>query len=151
MYSIQCDKNLINVLTKEFSNLKINADIKVFENKKTDISIIRSSENLNTDADYIIINSDDKTLMKKIKESNGKIITCGLSTRSTVTFSSISESESVMCVQRSIISPAGTKILPFELPFKCCGRCFDEVSILMIITAALLCGAEPSQLRKIYL
>ncbi len=151
MYKIQCDKNLISILSKVFSSLKINAEIKDFENEKNDISIIRSADNFTTNADYLIINSDDKSLMKKIKASKGKIITCGLSNRSTVTFSSLSEREAVMCVQRSFISSAEEKISPFELPFELCGKCFDEVSILMIMTAALLCGAEPSQLRKIYL
>ena len=134
-----------------FSSVGIEAEISIFSDEKPDISIMRTAEIFKNDADYLIINSDDKILMNKIKGSKGKIITCGLSNRSTVTFSSISESEAVMCIQRSFVCPCGIKISPFELPFKCYGRCYDEVSILMILTAALLCGADASQLSKIYL
>ena len=151
MFSIQCDENLLNILSNTLSSININAKIKTFTDEKTDISIIRSADNLSFNADYLIINSDDKSLMNEIKGVSGKIITCGISSRSTITFSSIDESDAVMCIQRSFDTPAGEKFSPFELPFKYFGKSYDEVSILMIITAALLCGAKPSQLRKIYL
>lgn len=151
MYKIQCDKNLMKVLVKFFSSLKIDAEITCFSENKADISILRNADKINVNADCLIINSDDKELMDRIKSSNGRIISCGLSTRSTVTFSSISDNDFVLCTQRSIFSLAKKKIPPFELPFKCIGKAYDEVSILMIITAALLCGAEVSQLNKIYL
>ncbi len=151
MFKIQCDKNLINVAKEVFSSLCIEADISVFSEEITDISIMRSQEKVNTKANYLIINADDKALINSISNTVGKVITCGLSSRSTVTFSSVLESEGVMCVQRSIVRLDGKKIPPFELPFKYYGKVFDEVSILMIITAALLCGVDVSKLNKIYL
>ncbi|MFA7637479.1 MAG: hypothetical protein WCX81_06925 [Monoglobales bacterium] len=150
MYKLQCDKNLVKVIGETFSLLDINADISCFSDQKPDITILRSHEEVINPADYIIANSDNTEIIASLKNYEGKIITCGMSTRSTVTYSSISEEGCVICIQRAIPTLSGEKIQPLEYPFEYTGKTFDEVSILMIITAALLCGADISKLKKIY-
>lgn len=155
MVSVQCDKNLKKVLERFFYVVGTKAEVYSYSEKKSDICILRNYDDFNDDyipaAEYILINSDDKKLIKHVKGLKSKIITCGLSTRSTATLSSISDSKYVMCLQRSINSLSGKKLPPFEFPFEIKDTFFDDVSIIIIITAALLCDADVSQLNKISL
>ena len=154
MFKLQCDKNLKKVIEKIFILKEIDAEITTFSNEACNICIIRSENDFEKNsmpkADYFIINSDDANVLKRIKGIKSKVITCGLSTRSTITLSSISDSRCVMCLQRSIFNLNGAKISPFELPFELCGIAFDEVSIVMVLTAAILCNSNVAQLDKIY-
>ena len=152
MITIQCDKNLGKIFLRLANSLNIQVKISDFSDNHTNIAIIRNSENTKTpSADYLIINSDDKTLANSISGKNCKIISCGFSNRSTVTISSITETECVLCLQRSLKSISGKTISPFELPIKLYGIKFDDVSIIMMITSALLCDVPVSALNKIHL
>lgn len=154
MYKIQCDKNFKKIIERYFNLLSIQAEITTYCSNSCDICIIRDEffpENYIPSSKYILINADDKNLIGRIKKSNSKVISCGLSTRSTATLSSISERKSVMCLQRSLTDLKGIKHPQFELPFELSGLLIDEISVIMIIVSALLCGAEVSQLNKIYI
>ena len=100
-------------------------------------------------SEYVLINSDDKALISRIKNLKSKVVSCGLSTRSTATLSSISERKGVICLQRSLVNLNGKKYPQFEMPFELSGLLIDEVSIIMLIISALLCGADMSRLNKI--
>lgn len=155
MFKLQTDKNFRVILERFLKVSDITADVNDFNHARCDTCILRSCDDVPgkffPDSQYLIINSDDTLLLNRIKDIKSKIITCGLSTRSTVTLSSISDRKYVMCFQRSVISLTGIKISPFEFPFEICGKFLDDVSILMLYTAALLCGADISLLNKIYL
>lgn len=152
MILLQCDENLLKIFNRFLTYLKIDAKAEVFSGNHADIAIIRCAEDVNRiDADLCIINSDDTELIKSSRPGGGKIITCGFGSRSTVTLSSLSDCECVICLQRSIKSVSGKRILPLEIPVQLCGIKFDDVSILMMITAALLCDTPVSMLNKIQL
>ena len=155
MFNLQCDKNFIKVLNCFFELIKIPAIISEFSIFKSDICLLRNFEdtpkNFKPNTTYLILNSDDKKLPELIKHYENKIITCGMSTRSTVTFSSIYENSGVMCLQRAIRCLNSLEISPFELPFEVGGKIIDEISILMLITSALICGADVKTLKKINL
>ena len=155
MFTIQSDKNFKKILMRFFEILNISVEISEFNDNESDICILRNDDDIPNNfmlkSKYIILNSDDSELLKKIKNSDRKIISCGLSNRATVTFSSISENNGVICFQRSFYNLFSSKITPFEMPFELCGKIIDETSVLMIITAALICGADISLLKKIYL
>ena len=154
MIKIQCDKNFINILRRFFSLLPIEAEINFFSTSECDICILRDEflpERFIPSSKFILINSDDSKLIKRLGTVRSRVITCGLSTRSTATLSSISENKGVVCLQRSLVDLTGKKHPQFELPFELSGKIIDDVSVIMIIISALLCGANISQLNKIYL
>lgn len=45
-----------------------------------------------------------------------RVISCGLSSRDTLTLSSMGEQDAVVCVQRALIRPDGAEVEPQELP-----------------------------------
>lgn len=152
MITLQCDKNLCKVIQRLFKVLSLDVKISSFSDKPSDILLLRNSADFKSpDARCVIVNSDDKELIKKIKGTKNKVITCGFSTRSTVTLSSISDSEYVVCLQRSVKSISEKIISPFETPVLLDGLKFDDVSILMMITAAMMCDANPELLKNINL
>ena len=154
MFKIQCDKNFKKILERYFNIISLQAETSTFSKNSCDICILRDEffpEDFVPSSKYILINSDDKPLINRIKNLKSRVISCGLSTRSTATLSSISDGKSVMCLQRCLIDLNGKKHPQFELPFELSGLFIDDVSVIMLIITALLCGAEVSQLNKIYL
>ena len=155
MYNLQCDKNFKKLLSYFFKTINTDVKINEFSNTPNDISFLRNiediPENYIPNGKYIVVNSDDKEILELIKGTENKIITCGMSTRSTVTFSSINEKYGVVCIQRSIKILNSSEIYPFELPFELCGKIIDEISLLMLLTGALICNAEINLLKKINL
>ena len=151
MITIQCDKNLKNIVEKIFIKLDTNTKISELSKNETDICILRERSDINPNSKILIVNSDNKNLLKNISGYTGKIISCGLSTRATVTFSSITEQGFVLCVQRSLTRLDGSILSPFELPIVLEDIFYDETSMLMMITTALICGANASQLKNIKL
>ena len=152
MTKIQCDENLIKILNRLLSFLKTDVQTEIFSKKFADIAIVRTAADAErVNAGILLVNSDDKNLTAALSGKNRKIITCGFSSRSTVTLSSVSEKCFVVCLQRSVKSISGKTLSPLEIPVELCGLEFDEISILMMITAALLCDIPASLLNKIQL
>lgn len=155
MFTLQSDKNFEKILARFFKILNININMVGFNFKETDVCILRNIDDIPNHfipkSKYTIFNADDSAILNMIKSSGGKIISCGLSGRATVTFSSISENNGVICFQRSFLNLLSEKITPFELPFELYGKLIDETSVLMLITTALICGADINLLKKIYL
>ena len=89
MIKLQCDKNLKKVIEKIFKLKEIDAEISLISDESCNVCIIRSENDFDKNtfpkAEYFIINSDDANVLKKIKDIKSKVITCGLSTRSTIT------------------------------------------------------------------
>lgn len=48
-----------------------------------------------------------------------RVISCGLSSRDSLTLSSMGEEETVVCLQRVLTRPDGTEVEPQELPMGC--------------------------------
>lgn len=63
-----------------------------------------------------ILNSADKSGLQATADNKIKAITCGLSSKDTLTVSSISDSDAVVSLQRNITSFAGAVIEPAEFP-----------------------------------
>ena len=76
-----------------------------------DISII---EKIPENAD-IIVSSDNKDALKKLSSEKMNVITCG-GAKDTIGYSSNSDDEIVVSVQREILSLSGKKYEPFEIP-----------------------------------
>lgn len=84
-----------------------------------------------------IVNSADRNLISQLAKYDIPVIACGDSQKDTFTFSSITEDEAVVSLQRTITSFLGKVIEPFEIPVKLyekdnvfCALCY--VAILTI-------------------
>ncbi len=65
---------------------------------------------------YCILNSANADDIETAKKSGGEVISCGLSLRDTVTFSSFTDDKCVISIQRPITRFDGRSVEPFELP-----------------------------------
>ena len=63
----------------------------------------------------VIVSSDNKDALKKLSSEKISVITCG-GAKDTIGYSSNSDDEIVVSVQREIFSSNGKKYEPFEIP-----------------------------------
>ena len=88
---------------------------------------------------YLIFNSSNKADIEISKNSCGEIITCGMSIRDTVTFSSFAEETCVFNLQRQITRLNGEKVQPFELPV-ICKKSDDRYALLVSYLILIILG-----------
>ena len=153
MQTVQCDKSMKFYLEKFFKNNNVIADIGILSPSPANIKILFDTKELLTPgimlSDYLVVNSDDKELICSINGTRTNVISCGMSTRSTVTLSSIEETSCVFCLQRLIKNLNGNIISPFEIPLMFGEYKIDWVSAIMIVTTAIMCGLEINKIKKI--
>lgn len=65
-----------------------------------------------------------------------RVVSCGLSPRDSLTFSSMGDWDAVVCVQRALIRPDGGQVEPQELPLDCLGG--QPEDLLVVIGMGLL-------------
>lgn len=94
---------LININKKSIENLKsVKFDVIILmENLEKLENEIINIEEICKDIKYLIVNSDIEQKSKEISKVKANIITCGLNQKSTVTFSSITDENILVSVQRS--------------------------------------------------
>ena len=68
---------------------------------------------------YLIVNSSNQDDMRNAKSSGSEVITCGMSLRDTLTFSSFTSDGCVLSLQRRITRFDSTFADPFEIPLYC--------------------------------
>jgi len=96
--------NLINITRKNIENMKnikfetiiINNDLSKFKEKEIVL------EKICTNAKFIILNSDINLKIEILKKEKVNIITYGLNQKATITISSITQSNILICLQRNI-------------------------------------------------
>ena len=76
---------------------------------------LKNIKNILLNAEYLILNSDINVKIDLIENLDLKVITYGFNSKSTVTASSVTEEEMLICVQRNIINIKGKKIEPQEI------------------------------------
>lgn len=96
-----------------------------------------------------IINADVKTRNNTLPSGTLYPITCGLSVRSTVTASSISEDGFIYCLQRSIFNINGIEISPQEFKVSWQTKPVDIYPYLEFVTLLLLCNVSSENISKI--
>ena len=105
-------ENVVNINEKNIENIK-NIKFKIIVlNKGIDNKNIK---NILLNAEYLILNSDINVKIDLIENLDLKVITYGFNSKSTVTASSVTEEEMLICVQRNIINIKGKKIEPQEI------------------------------------
>ena len=84
----------------------------------------------------IIASSDDERQLKSLAQAKIPVITCGLSSKDTITFSSKEEESAVISLMRSVKSIYGHTIEPMEIPISFPPKTDDF--ILLAFTASLI-------------
>ena len=106
------NENVVFINEKNIKNIK-NIKFKIIVlNKGIDNKNIK---NILLNAEYLILNSDINVKIDLIENLDLKVITYGFNSKSTVTASSVTEEEMLICVQRNIINIKGKKIEPQEI------------------------------------
>lgn len=106
------NENVVFINEKNIENIK-NIKFKIIVlNKGIDNKNIK---NILLNAEYLILNSDINVKIDLIENLDLKVITYGFNSKSTVTASSVTEEEMLICVQRNIINIKGKKIEPREI------------------------------------
>ncbi len=88
---------------------------------------------------YLIFDSSNPCDIKAAKNSGGEVITCGLSLRDSVTFSSLTDENCVISIQRSITRFDSGKTEPREIPCKI-ETCDDKYAVLCANLLLILLG-----------
>ena len=106
------NENVVFINEKNIENIK-NIKFKIIVlNKGIDNKNIK---NILLNAEYLILNTNINVKIDLIENLDLKVITYGFNSKSTVTASSITEEEMLICVQRNIINIKGKKIEPQEI------------------------------------
>ena len=85
-----------------------------------------------------IVNSANPKDAEIAKKCNGQVITCGMSLRDTVTFSSFTDEGCVLSIQRPITRFDGKTVEPFELPLT--ANCLEDRFAIMCSALILILG-----------
>lgn len=98
--------NLIHINSKSIQNIKnIKFEVIIINNEITKLKdYMFTLEKICCNSEYILINTDINTKIEILKNQKKNIITYGLNQKSTVTISSISETDILIYLQRSIKS-----------------------------------------------
>lgn len=123
-----------NAITLIFANSPKLVNVKeaaVFLNQNTSAEI--SNER------YLVFDSSNQSDIRAAKTSSGEVITCGLSHRDSVTFSSFTEEDCVINIQRSVTGFDGKKIEPCEVPCKI-STADDKYAVLCANLLLILLG-----------
>ena len=104
------NSNVIFINEKNIDNIK-NVKFKIIVLNKELIN--KNLESILLNAEYLILNSDIN--VKLVGNLNLKVITYGFNSKATVTASSITEEEMLVCIQRNIVDMYNNKFEPQEI------------------------------------
>ncbi|MDR3552730.1 MAG: hypothetical protein P4L75_06355 [Clostridia bacterium] len=121
-----------------FENLHVGKGIVVF---RQGISVMRQAINIPNEF-CAIVDPANAEAVNALRKSCMQTITCGMSRRDTVTFSSLGSGEAVISLQRALQSLDGSAVEPRELPVRF-GAGHGEYALLACVAALLLCGGVP--------
>ena len=119
------EKHIKDILKQKIENENVvfinEKNIEKIKNIKFKIIVLnkgidnKNIKNILLNAEYLILNSDINVKIDLIENLDLKVITYGFNSKSTVTASSVTEEEMLICVQRNIINIKGKKIEPQEI------------------------------------
>lgn len=134
----------IKGLTFEVVDLDVpeKIDILVINDSKASELIKKWIENLNNNH-ILLINADDKCLMKMLTDCKCRVLTYGFNPKSCVSASSVMEGNDKkvqICVMRSFLNLSGEEVLQQEFSVSV-NNCDQSVyDILASVSVGLICG-----------
>lgn len=99
------EKSIEDILNIEFETIVIARKFEKIEKLK---KLLKNTK-------YIIVNSDIQTNLKILEDVEASIITYGFNSKATITASSVSDDEVLLCIQRNITTKKGKVIEPQEI------------------------------------
>ncbi|MGE4282218.1 MAG: Mur ligase family protein [Clostridia bacterium] len=131
-----------------------NTSENIFDSKKT--SDFRKVFELMGKESIAIVNNDDSTVLQLLKGCKMCVITYGLSSKVTITASSIDQdlqsSSMNYCLQRIITTFDKRDIEPQEFPIKISSTTDKEIyAILVAVTIAIICGIDIQAISQMIL
>lgn len=88
----------------------------------------------------VVTGSDNRRMVRLLKGQENPVVTCGTGVRDTLTLSSSSGEQAILCAQRRIPTASGTWLEPFEFA-AAINRC-DMRSALLAAGTAAVCGCD---------
>lgn len=89
---------------------------------------------------FAIIDSDNTKAADMLRAQGTQTVTCGLSQKDTITFSSLENDRAVVSLQRGLVALDGSELLPVEIPVTF-NDSHSEYPILASTAVLLLSGA----------
>lgn len=86
-----------------------------------------------------VVHSQDESSLRFCAQHHLRTLTCGLSSKDTLTLSSVTAESAVICLQREIGTLHGEVLEPYEIPVKLRRR-IDRMELLSLAAVLLLCG-----------
>ena len=131
MNGIYCDEAIREEFEVFFGRSNIETEHSIY------ILYAERPESFESDS-IIIVNGDNKELLKSLAGTEGTVITCGMSGVSTFTFSSMNDEGCVLCLQRAVTTFGGKLMQPQEIPVSLIGRAADPDRLILILAFAFL-------------
>lgn len=128
------DNSFIVYECDNIQEITIPSSIVIFKNKQTSEHIIKI-----TDSAICITESSNQKAITSIRGNNSPCISCGMSSNDSVTLSSISDTEAIISIQRSLTDIGGNVIEPCDITVKLKQFC-DGFSLLSIFCILILSG-----------
>lgn len=145
-------KNKTVIILKEdsienFKNIKFETIIIMSNDKTTILNKSKLDEEnfikrIIDNAKYLVVNADEEINLNLLQETNGKVITYGFNSKSTITASSVKEDSILLCVQRNIENLEGNNIELQEFNINKLNSKTPTNIVMGLATALLLYGIE---------
>lgn len=131
MKKVYCDKAII----KEFESVFKGADVESVRN----VYVLYEEKPKIIEKDSVlIVNGDNRKLLKSLEGTAGNVITCGMSGVSTFTFSSVNDGGCVLCLQRTVELFNGKLMHPQEIPVSLDETSAEPDRLILILAFAFL-------------
>ncbi len=140
MNGIYCDEAIKKEFETVFGGKNINIEHNIYVLYAEKPEFIEKNS-------IIIVNGDNRRLLKSLAGTAETVITCGMSRVSTFTFSSMNDGGYVLCLQRAVVSFDGKIMQPQEIPVSIIGEFFDPDKIMLILVFAFLARQSMGKLR----
>ena len=95
---------------------------------------------------FAVVDPENEEAVKMLRKSCMQTVTCGLSQKDTVTFSSIEQDSAVVSLQRGILRLDGKSIEPVEVPVRF-GGSHAQYAVLSAVAVLLLSGCIGSETK----
>ena len=124
--------NILLLQLSDISGINIKNAIVIIKEKEILLTPLQLDESI-----YLLLNSDNEAQLKSVEGQKIPVITCGLSPKDTITFSSKDSDKSVVSLQRSL--PSGSNIIePMEIIVE--SKNDSEYTMLATVATGLILG-----------
>lgn len=101
---------IIHINEKTIENVKHISFETIVVGKEISLDKMEIFKTMLQKATYIVVHADLKNVFSSLEKINGVLITYGFNSKATITASSVTEDEIMICLQRNLINNYGEKI-----------------------------------------